>query len=55
MWGAEVDLFLCQGVVDLVGEHAGRETGDDLLRLGDACGVEDIVVDQRIISEERSL
>ena len=50
-----MDLLLCEGVVDLVGEHAGRETGDDFLRLGDACGVEDVVVNQRVISEERSL
>ena len=50
-----MDLVLREGVVDLVGEHAGRETGDDLVRLGDARGVEHVVVDQRVVPEERRL
>lgn len=42
---AKMDLLFGQGVVDLVREDAGRETGDDFLNLLDASRVQNVVID----------
>lgn len=52
---AEVDLGLIERVGDFVREDACREAGYDLLDPGFVCRVEDVVVDDDVIAEEREL
>ena len=55
VWRAEVDLILAQRRFDTVGEHARRETRDDLAHARDVRRMQHIVVDVDIISEHRQL
>ena len=52
---AEVDLVLAQRRFDTVGEHACRETRDDLAHARDVRRVQHVIVDIDIISEHRQL
>ena len=52
---AEVDLGLIEGVRNLVGEDTRRETRDDLLDAGLVCDVQDVVVDEHVVTEEGEL
>ena len=52
---AEVDLGLIEGVRNLVGEDTRRETRDDLLRATFVRALENVVVDQEVISQECQL
>ena len=52
---SEVDLALIERVLDLVGEDAGGETRDELLRLVLVRRVQDVVVDQDVLAEEGEL
>lgn len=52
MGRTEMDILLGQWIFDLVGEDTGRETRDDLLRPLEIGGVQHIVVDQHVVSEE---
>ena len=51
----EVDLGLIQWVGDLVGEDTCREARDDLLDASFMRRVQDIVVDEDVVAEEREL
>lgn len=50
-----VDLIFVQGVLDLVGEDASRKTGDELRCVVGVGGVQDVVVDEDVVSEEGEL
>lgn len=51
----EVNLGLVQGVCDLVREDACRQARHDLLGLLEVGSVEDVIVDNEIVTEERGL
>ena len=51
----EMNVFLRQGVLDLVGINACRQTRYDLLHACDVCIVKNIVVDEHVVSQECEL
>ena len=52
---ALVDLRLVERVRDLVREHTRREARDELARARRVARVQDVVVDERVVAEERRL
>lgn len=50
VWESEVNLLLCKRVGDLIGVHAGRETRDNFLGTGDVCVVQDVVVNEQVVT-----
>ena len=52
---SEVDLTFIQRVGDLVREDTCRETGYDFLHLHQMCGVENVVIDECVVSKECQL
>jgi len=55
MWWSKVNFFLCEWVFDLVWEHTSRKTRYDFLDPFDVSSMEDIVVDEHIVTEESHL
>jgi hypothetical protein len=50
-----MDFVLVQRVLDLVRENTGGETRNDLLGAALVCTLEDVVVDQEVVSQECQL
>jgi len=55
MWWSKVDFVLCEWVFDFVREHTSRKTRYDFLDPFDVSSMEDIVVDEHIVTEESHL
>jgi len=55
VWWPKVDFLLCEWILDLVWEYTCRKTRYNFFCPFDMSGVEDIVIDQHIITKESHL
>lgn len=52
---AQMNLVFVQRIFDLVGEHASRQAGDELLHMGLVRCLEDVIVDSNVVAQEGQL
>ena len=55
MRGAIMDLGLIEGISDLVRKHTGRKARDDFGHISFMRSVQDVVVNEYVVAEERKL
>lgn len=55
VWWPKVNFLLCEWIFDLVREHTCRKTRYNFLCFFDVSSMEDIVIDQHVITEESHL
>jgi hypothetical protein len=55
MWWSEMNFLFCEWILDLIREHTRGETRYKFLCPFDVRSVEDVVIDQHVVTEESHL